>query len=262
MLMGSWKFKQEMKRMPKLRNPILIEGLPGIGNVGKVAVDFIIEEVKAKKLFTITSHSLPHSVFVTEDNLVELPKIEVYYKIRKDKKQDLLFLSGDIQPTNEESSYEFAEAILDMLHDFNGKELITVGGIGLANVPEDPNVFCTGTSREIVDKYKKGTKLKDDLYGIVGPIVGVTGLLIGLSQEREMKGICLLAETYGHPLYLGMKGSQKILEALNKKLQLKLNLKGLGKEIQEVEEEIMKRTEQLSNIKNLPKGFTETSYIG
>ena len=77
-----------------------------------------------------------------------------------------------------------------------------------------------------------------------------------------MEGLCLLAETYGHPLYLGMKGSQKILEALNKKLQLKLNLKGLGKEIKEVEEEIMKRTEQLSHLKNLPKGVNETTYIG
>ena len=260
--MSKWNYEAEIKKMPKLRNPILIEGLPGIGNIGKVAVDFIIEEMKAKLLFTITSYSLPHSVFVTEDNLVELPKIEVYYKIRKDKKQDLIFLSGDIQPTDEEASYEFAETILQMLESFGGKEIITVGGIGLPSVPEDPDVYCTGTSKEMIAKYKKGTKLSDNMYGIVGPIVGVTGLLIGLGQKHDMDGICILAETYGHPLYLGMKGSQKVLAVLNKKLNLKLNLKSLGKEIQEVEEEIMKRTEQLTKMKNLPKGISETTYIG
>ncbi len=260
--MGRWNYEQTAKRIPKLRNPILIEGLPGIGNVGKVAVDFMIEEMKAKSLFAITSHSLPHSVFVTENNLVELPKIEVYYKIRKDKKRDLIFLSGDIQPTDEEASYEFTESILQMFKSLGGKEIITIGGIGLPTAPENPDIYCTGTSKEMIAKYKKGTKLSDDMYGVVGPIVGVTGLLMGLGQQHKMDGICILAETYGHPLYLGMKGSQKVLAALNKKLDMKLNLKGLGKEIKEVEEEILKRTEQLSKMKNLPKGISETSYIG
>ncbi len=45
--MSTWKINQSGKK-PKLNNPILIEGLPGIGNVGKVAVDFLIEELKAK----------------------------------------------------------------------------------------------------------------------------------------------------------------------------------------------------------------------
>lgn len=260
--MSKWNYEQEIKKLPTLRNPILIEGLPGIGNIGKVAVDFMVEEMKAKKMFTITSYSLPHSVFVTEENLVELPKIEVYYKIRKDKKQDLIFLSGDIQPTEEEASYEFAESILNMHKAFGGKEIITIGGIGLPAMPEDPDVYCTGTSKEIIARYKKGTKMSDEMYGIVGPIVGVTGLLIGLGQKEGMEGICILAETYGHPLYLGMKGSQKVLAALNKKLDLKLNLQSLGKEIEEVEEEIIKRTEQLAKVKNIPKGISETTYIG
>ena len=37
----------------KLKNPLLIEGLPGIGNVGKVAVDFIIDNIKAKKILML-----------------------------------------------------------------------------------------------------------------------------------------------------------------------------------------------------------------
>ena len=38
-----FKEKQENKH-GKLKNPILIEGLPGIANVGKIAVDFMIDE--------------------------------------------------------------------------------------------------------------------------------------------------------------------------------------------------------------------------
>ena len=89
---GYWKITQSGK-LPKPHNTILIEGLPGIGNVGKVAVDFLIDELKAKKIYEITSYTFPHSVFVNEDNLVELPVVEVFYK--QIKKKDILLLGGD-----------------------------------------------------------------------------------------------------------------------------------------------------------------------
>ena len=76
----TWELIPTLARMPKLNKPILIEGLPGIGNVGKVAADFIIDEIKAKKIFELFSYDMPNSVFVNEKNLVELPVIEIYYK--------------------------------------------------------------------------------------------------------------------------------------------------------------------------------------
>jgi len=34
---------------PKLNNPVLIEGLPGVGNIGRVAVGYLVEELKILK---------------------------------------------------------------------------------------------------------------------------------------------------------------------------------------------------------------------
>src|SRR3989339_725374 len=95
-----WKI-QQFGKIPKLNNPLFIEGLPGIGNVGKVAVDFLIDEIRAKKLYEITSYTFPHSVFVNENNLVDLPIVEVFYKQFNGKRQDLLLLGGDVQPIDE-----------------------------------------------------------------------------------------------------------------------------------------------------------------
>ena len=106
-----WKIK-EIKKV-KITKPVLLVGLPGIGNVGKIAVDILIDEVKAVKILDFFSHTLPNSVFVNEDNLIDLPKIEIYHK--KIKKQDFLFLAGDVQPTVEEASYAFAEKVLFLL---------------------------------------------------------------------------------------------------------------------------------------------------
>ena len=171
--MSVWNIEQIGKK-PKLKNTIFIEGLPGIGNVGKVAVDFIVDELKAKKIYEITSNTFPHSVFVKEDNLVELPKVEVYYK--KMAGNDLLILGGDVQPIDEISSYDFSEKILDIISGFNVKEIITLGGIGLPEIPKKPKVYCTGNSSDLIRKYKD-RNVQDNLYGVVGPIFGVFLLL-------------------------------------------------------------------------------------
>jgi uncharacterized protein len=265
--MSTWKIEQVGKK-PKLRRPIFIEGLPGIGNVGKVAVDFLIDELKATKLYEISSYTFPHSVFVNEDNLVELPMIEVFYKKFREHRQDLILLAGDVQPTDEVSSYEFSDKVLDMVEQFKGKEVITLGGIGLAEVPKKPKVYCTGNSKKIIQKYKNGL-INDKLYGVVGPIVGVSGLLVGLAKKRKIEAISFLAETYGHPMYLGIKGAREILMFLDKKLNLKISVGRLDKEIKEIESDIIKRTEQFEEVarqtalKKLKSKFgKEVDYIG
>jgi len=181
-----WEAIKLVKTLPKLNKPILIEGLPGIGNVGKVAIDFIIDELKAKKLYSLFSHTLPHSVFVNEENLVELPVIEMYYKQMKGK-PDLLFLTGDVQPIDEKSSYAFCDTILEIMEKFNGGEIITTGGIGLQEVPEHPKIFITGNDEKTIEKYAKGVKVEKKIHGVVGPIIGVTGLLLGLGQQKNIK---------------------------------------------------------------------------
>ncbi len=261
-----WKI-QQFGKTPKLNKPLLIEGLPGIGNVGKVAVDFLIDELDAKKLYEITSYTFPHSVFVNEDNLVELPIVEVFYK-RFTGKKDILLLGGDVQPIDEISSYEFSDKILDIVQKLKGNEIITLGGIGLADIPKKPKVYCTGNTKKAIDRYKDDT-LSSNLYGVVGPIVGVSGLLLGLASRRKMEAVSFLAETYGHPMYLGIKGAKEILKLLNKKLELKIDINKLDKEIRNIEGEIIKKTELLSDVTNqmalkkLQKKFgRDIDYIG
>lgn len=242
-----WKIAQ-LGKIPKLKKPVFIEGLPGIGNVGKVTVDFLIDELKAKKLYEITSYTFPHSVFVNEDNLIELPIVEIFYK-QFSNKRDLLLLGGDVQPIDEVSSYEFSEKILDLAQKFNVKEVITLGGIGLTDIPKKPKVYCTANTKKIIDRYKNEL-VSNKLYGVVGPIVGVSGLLLGLASKRNIEAISFLAETYGHPMYLGIKGAKEILKVLNKSLNLNIDVNRLDREIKDIESEIIKKTKQLTEVTN------------
>ncbi len=242
-----WEITYESKIAPKLQKPVFIEGLPGIGNVGKIAVDFLIEEMKAKKLCSFFSYKFPHSVFVNEDNLVEMPKLELYYKKFKgnDGKRDLLLLTGDIQPIDEESCYTFCEEILKIAKSHGCSEVITTGGIGMQEIPEKPRVFCTSNDKALLKEYmQKGMMVEKNIFGVVGPIIGVSGILIGLGSRRGMKGVALLAETFGHPMYLGIKGAKELLKIIDNKFSLKIDMSKMSREIVEIEKELMKKTKE------------------
>ncbi len=234
-----------LKDVPKLNQPLFIEGLPGIGNVGKITVDYLIEELKAEKLYSFFSYRFPNSIFVNEENLVEMPKLEIYYKKFNGKRRDLLILTGDIQPIDEESCYTFCEEVLKIARQFNCSEIITTGGIGLGNIPEEPRVYCTGNDKKMLQEYlRRSSLLQKKIFGVVGPIIGVSGVMLGLGRKRGVKGIALLAETFGHPMYFGIKGAKEILKVLEEVLHLQLDLKKMSKEIVEVEKELLKKTSE------------------
>lgn len=242
--MSDWQITWEGKK-PQLKRPLFIEGLPGIGNVGKIAVDFLIEEFKAKKLCSFFSHNFPHSVFVGENNLVEMPKLELYY--HQNKSRDLLLLTGDIQPINELSCFTFCEEILAIVKEYQCTEVITTGGIGLQGIPEQPKVYCTSNDAGLLKEYISGMSAQKEIFGVVGPIVGVSGILLGLGKRHGVKGVAVLAETFGHPMYLGVKGAKEILKAFEAKFHFGIDLKKMGKEIIEVERELMRKTKALAS---------------
>ncbi|MDP6641979.1 MAG: PAC2 family protein [Candidatus Nanoarchaeia archaeon] len=253
----TYKFEQ-IAKLNKINDAVLIEGLPGIGNVGKIAVDFMIENLKAKKIYQIYSHNFPHAVFINENNLVELPRIEVYHK--KIKNKDVLLLAGDIQPIDESSCYQFCEDVLDTMGKHKINEIVTIGGIGLQHIPQDPKVYCTSNDKDIIKKYKS-KNLTNEIFGIVGPIIGVSGLLVGLAEQRKIAAIALLAETFSHPTYLGIKGAREVLKIIDDKLKMNLNLNKLDEEIYEIEKDIKTKTKEFSKLQKKKDGL-RTDYIG
>ena len=193
-------------------NPVLVEGLPGIGNVGKIVVDFLVEKTNAELFASFFSYSLPNSVFVNEDNLVDLPKIEVYYAVVGDK--NFFFLTGDVQPVDEVASYLFCESVIkNVVARFGVQKIITLGGVGLPEKPSDPVVYVTGNDKSFINDFVL-LGANPEVYGVVGPIIGVSGLLLGLGAEQGVPAVALLAETFGHPMHVGVVSAKLLLRML------------------------------------------------
>ncbi len=224
----SWTINKTTKNIAK--NPILIEGLPGVGNVGKIAVEYLIDALNAKKLYEMRSNEMPHYVFVNESNLIELPSIEIYSA--KIKGRNILLLSGDVQPTTENSCHSFCNTLIEAFEKTKGKEIITLGGIALQEVPDDPSMYFTANNKDMLKKYAHGRKTEKQLHEFIGPIVGVTGLLPGLAGRKRIPAITMLVETFENPGYIGLNEARKVVKHLNKKLNLNLNEKKIDKELE------------------------------
>ncbi|MBI4141725.1 PAC2 family protein [Candidatus Woesearchaeota archaeon] len=258
----TWEVVWSAKK-PKLKSPVLIAGLPGIGNVGKIAVDFLRQELRAKKLVEFWSGDLPHTVFVNEKNLVELPSIQLWHVLTP--KKDILLLVGDAQPVNEAGCYGFCETVIKVLKELGCNDVITLGGIALRQVPKKPQVYCIGTNKKTVAEFVKDTSLKTNLYGVVGPIIGVTGVLAGIASKHGLNAVIVLAETFAHPMFLGIAGARELLLAIGAKLGLSLHLDSLTREMKHMEEEMRLHRKEMAEIQQgvLSKmSNKEQSYIG
>ena len=104
----------------ELENPIFIEALPGIGHVGKLAADHIIDEFEATKFAEIYSPTFPPQVLVKEEGIVSNMINELYcLKDVGEDNLDLIILVGNTQSLTPEGQYIMCKDILDYVKKFN-----------------------------------------------------------------------------------------------------------------------------------------------
>lgn len=225
---------------PKLTNPVLIEGLPGVGNIGRVAAGYMIEELGAKKFAHLYSEHFFPFVMLHEENQIYLLKNEFYYwKAKKKGQRDLIILIGDCQSLTPNGHYEIIEKILDFGQQFGVKEIFTMGGIATGELEEKPKTLGAVADKALLKQYK-GADIDFRAGAKVGYIVGAAGLLIGLGKERGMKGLCLLGETSGFPIVTDPKAAEVVLTSVGKLLNLKLDMTKLDKRVKEMEKFIQR----------------------
>jgi uncharacterized protein (TIGR00162 family) len=225
---------------PKLRSPVLIEGLPGVGNIGRVAVGYLVEQLGAKKFAQLYSRHFFPFVVLHDKNQVHLLKNEFYYyKAKKKGQRDIIFLVGDCQSLDPKGHYEVMEKVLDFAEKFGVKEIFTIGGIATGEAEKSPKALGAVTDKELVEKYQKAG-IEFSAGDKIGYIVGAAGLLLGLGKERGMKGVCLLGETSGFPIVTDPKGAEVVLNSLTKILNVKVDMSKLEQKVKEMEEFIKK----------------------
>ncbi len=248
---------RHIKKVPKLTNPLLIEGLPGIGNVGKLAVEHLIDSVNATKFAEFYCKDFPPQVFINPDGTIDLVKNEFYYwKKEKKNQRDLILVTGDYQGLSSQGQYELVDHILTLAEDIGVKDLFTLGGYGLGHEIEEPQVLCATTHKKLVKEMKKhGAVFKKNEPG--GGIVGASGLLLGLGKLRKFKGTCFMGETPGY--LVDPKSAKAVLNVLMSITKIDVDLSALEDKAKEIEQIAQQLKEIESTTKEKPE---DLKYIG
>lgn len=216
----------------KPRSAVLLEGLPGVGNVGKLAAAHLIDELKTRKIIELYSKHFPPQVLIDEEGVVKLVSNEIYYHEAKDGGQDLLILTGEYQGLTPEGQYELCDVILDLAAKLNVNRVYTLGGYGLGKMVPSPRVLGAATNAEVVSDMKKaGVEFSKDEPG--SGIVGASGLLLGMGTLRGIEGGCLMGETSGY--LVDPKSAQAVLAVIQKLLNLEVDISQLEEKAEQMD---------------------------
>jgi len=222
--------KETQKPELELKNPILIEGLPGMGMVGRIATRFLIKQFSAKRFAELYSPHFPYYVLVNKRGSVRLLRAEFFFWKNPNGQNDLVFLVGDSQAQTIEGQYEVTNTILEFAANLGVSIIVTIGGYR-KEAEEAPKVVAVSTSPELL---KKALQAKAIASPPGNPIVGTAGLLLGLAKFKKIDALCLLGETRGYlpdPV-----AAKSVLEVLQKMLGLEINLSGLDTQIEKSKE--------------------------
>jgi uncharacterized protein (TIGR00162 family) len=176
---------------PVIENPIFVQGLPGLGNVGKIATHLLTKFCGAKPFAELYSPSFPDYVSVNSKGICRLPKYEFYAAPME--KNDFIIMTGDTQPSFEDvvAHYELCSEILDFVEKYGCNFIVTIGGVPISE--DKAQVYVAATSPRLAAEFmEKGAVIYSK-----GKIVGATGLMLGLAKERGLNGVCLLGATTG-----------------------------------------------------------------
>ncbi len=207
-------------KRPRLKRPVLIAGLPGIAQIGKLSVEYLTHKLGAKKFAELYSKHFPEWV-IREDGSVKTLKVDFFYCRPNGLKRDLVIATADAQAASPIGQYKLAGEILDVAKEHGADTVITMAAYVLS--PEESKAKVVGAASGVETAKFLGKHEVELLKS--GMIVGMNGLLPGLAATRGMRGFCLLGATRGG--LLDVRATEAVLRALSSVLGFKLDLEEL-----------------------------------
>ncbi|RLE77843.1 MAG: proteasome assembly chaperone family protein [Thermoprotei archaeon] len=208
---------------PKLRDPVLVQGLPGLGLVGKIAVDYLIEELKPPKIAELYSDYLflpdgKSGVLVELDGVCHLPRYEFYAYANAGGGTDMVLLAGDTQPVSW-AQYVVAEKVIFYAKKLGVRRVVTLGGT--LTQARRKEVYAVANSDSIL-KWLSVFGVKPSRGGAV---TGACGVMVGLATLHGMEAFSLMGNV--SEMCPDPEAAKAVLEVLIKMFKIPVSLRKL-----------------------------------
>lgn len=223
---------------PELESPVLVEGLPGVGHVGKLVTEHLLDEFDSQVVRRIYSEHFPPQVTVDDESIASLAGAE-FHSVETEGR-DLLVLTGNHQASDNIGHYRLTNAFLDVADEFGVKRLFALGGVPTGELIDEYAVVGAVNDRRLLEELEDvGVEFRPDEPA--GGIVGTSGLLLGLGDRRDVEVACLMGETSGY--LVDPRSAQAVLEVLQQILNFEVDFGKLEDRADEMEEVVSKLEE-------------------
>ena len=238
----------------KPKSPIVISGFPGVGMVGAIAAEFLIQHLVTEKIGKVILDKSPALVAIHEGKLIE--PFSVYYS----KKHNIAVIHSILAVPGTE--WQAAEALLKICASLKAKELISVEGVASSGTA-DGEAQDRGSSESKIFYYTtseaKGKALaKQKMESLKeGVIMGPTSAV--LIKTTKLPVTCFFAQTYDQ--LPDSNAAAQVIRALDGYLGLKVDYKPLLKLAAKFEEKlrtIMSQSRQAEDLRDKK----QMSYVG
>jgi proteasome assembly chaperone (PAC2) family protein len=211
-----------------LKKPICIQGMPGVAMCGKMAIDYIIEELKPKGVYDFYFYDLLPHVKVDERGFMSALKTSAY--LWRGEKRDIIFITGDSQPTNGEGINTLSLFIVERLRILGVRALISLAASPAAAINLNPKIYVAATSRSLLDFFvKHGAYMLNE-----GTIFGMNGVTPCLTDRiYRIPGCILLAEAC-QSLPSDPSASKALIDMLNSCFELHIDSAKLSSAIEKL----------------------------
>lgn len=162
---------------------MLVEGLPGVGLVGKIAADHLVETFEMTEYASVHCEGLPEIAVYREGDGQVKPPVRLY----ADEERDLLVLQSDA-PVSTSAADEFATCLTGWLADNDVTPIYLSGMPAKRDGAASMYGIATGDGQRLLDEVDIGAPSID------GAVTGPTGALLHAAGIRGMTGLGLVVE--------------------------------------------------------------------
>jgi len=204
----------------KPKNVTIIEGFPGFGLIGTIAIEFLMDHLETEKIGMIEMDEVPAMIAIHQNKVIE--PVSLHYN----KEYNMVLVHAINIGKN--TGWKLSEMIEQLAEELSAKEVVSLEGVGSPNPGNKVFYYTTKDGAQ----NKKLTSAASPLTE--GIVVGVTGAL--LARNLKVPIVAFFAEAQsGIP---DSRAAAKIIEALDVYTGLKIDIKPLLQQAKMFEEKL------------------------
>ena len=167
--------------------------LPGVGNIGKAAIDALNSTNEAVEVARLHHTALPPLATLDEDGLLSPPHLSVKM-IQYSSSDCLITITGTSQPLEPNNQGLMAREILDLLKHNQLSELVVLAGM-VDDAARKEIFIVPSSSAYRVDLESRGANVRRDEPS--SGAIGIAALLSSLGPVYGINSACAIATTIG-----------------------------------------------------------------